>query len=61
MVALKEKRLEQGLTQAQLAQKLKTHEARVSQWERGNTPNKKNKKRLARALNTTVEELFDGN
>lgn len=58
---LREFRKNQGMTQMQIADVLGCQQSFVSQYERGvHTPSLHNALRLARALNTTVEELFGG-
>lgn len=58
---LREFRKNQGMTQMQIADVLGCQKSSVSQYERGvHTPSLHNALRLARALNTTVEELFGG-
>lgn len=56
---LREFRAKKGFTQMQLACKIGCQPGLVSQYERGvNTPLLHNALRLARALGTTVEDLF---
>jgi transcriptional regulator with XRE-family HTH domain len=58
---LREFRKNQGMTQMQIADVLRCQQTLVSQYERGvHTPSLHNAIRLARALGTTVEELFGG-
>lgn len=58
---LREFRKNQGMTQMQIADVLRWQQTLVSQYERGvHTPSLHNAIRLARALGTTVEELFGG-
>ena len=58
---LREFRAKKGLTQMQIADVLGCQQGLVSQYERGvYTPSVHNALRLARALGTTVEELFGG-
>lgn len=58
---LREFRKNQGMTQKQIADVLRCQQTLVSQYERGvHTPSLHNAIRLARALGTTVEELFGG-
>lgn len=58
---LREFRKNQGMTQMQIADVLRCPQTLVSQYERGvHTPSLHNAIRLARALGTTVEELFGG-
>lgn len=58
---LREFRKNQGMTQMQIADVLRWQQPLVSQYERGvHTPSLHNAIRLARALGTTVEELFGG-
>ena len=58
---LREFRKNQGMTQVQLAELVGCKQGLVSLYERGvNTPSLHNALRLARALDTTVEELFGG-
>ena len=52
-------RMIQGLTQAELAEKLGVSTVSVSQWENGrNYPDVKRLKTVASVLGTTVEELL---
>lgn len=56
---IKARRLEAGLTQAQLAKKLNVDQTAVSRWESGETkPLKKYHKKLAKVLGCSVEELL---
>ena len=56
---IKARRLEAGLTQAQLAKKLNVDQTAVSRWESGETkPLKKHHKKLAKVLGCSVEELL---
>lgn len=56
---IKARRLEAGLTQAQLAKKLNVDQTAVSRWESGETkPLKKYHKKLAKTLGCTVDELL---
>ena len=58
---LREFRAKKGLTQMQIADVVGCQQGLVSQYERGvYTPSVHNALRLARALGTTVEELFGG-
>ena len=58
---LREFRAKKGLTQMQIADVLGCQQGLVSQYERGvYTPSLHNALRLARALGTTVEDLFGG-
>lgn len=58
---LREFRAKKGLTQMQIADVLGCQQGLVSQYERGvYTPSVHNALRLARALGTTVEDLFGG-
>ena len=53
-------RQREGLTQPQLAEKLNVSYTQIQAWEHERrTPPTEYAIRLARALNTTVEELFD--
>ena len=50
-----------GKTQRQIAKRARIHEARFSGIARGRiNPNSKEQQRIARALDTTVEHLFEG-
>lgn len=54
-------RAKKGLTQMQIADVIGCQQGRVSQYERGvHSPSLHIAIRLARALGTTVEELFGG-
>ena len=58
---IKEKRIQQVLTQEQLSEMLGISKNTVSRWERGiSTPDISVLKDLAKALNITVEELLEG-
>lgn len=58
---LREFRAKKGLTQMQIADVLGCQQGLVSQYERGvYTPSLHNALLLARALGTTVEDLFGG-
>ena len=53
-------RQREGLTQPQLAEKLNVSYTQIQAWEHERrTPTTEYAIRLARALNTTVEELFE--
>ena len=55
---IKNLRLAAGLTQEQLAKKMKVDQSAVSRWEAGEyAPQKKCHKKLAKVLGCTVEEL----
>ena len=57
---ISELRKAQNLTQRLLAEKLNIHYQVFQRWEKGErAPTVDTAIRLARALNTTVEELFD--
>jgi transcriptional regulator with XRE-family HTH domain len=52
-------RLKAGMTQEQLARKMNVDQAAVSRWESGDTkPLKKSRKKLAKVLGCTVDELL---
>ena len=56
---IRERRLQLGLSQGQLAIKLKINKGTVSAWERGvSEPKIISALSLAKAFGTTVEELF---
>jgi len=55
-------RKKQGLSQAQLAEKLNITQGAVSQWEMGlSKPKSEILPELAKALNCTIDELFKEN
>jgi len=59
-LSIKELRLAAGMTQEQLARKMKIDQSTVSLWEKSEgatKPLQKNHKRLAKILGCTVEEL----
>lgn len=57
-MALKEKRLEKGLTQMDVAKILDVSFQAVSFWEKGNKPWSKYMTKLCKLFNCTEEELF---
>jgi transcriptional regulator with XRE-family HTH domain len=57
---IKEARLAAGLTQAQLAAILGTHQSVVSGWERGLAPRAHRLPQIAAALGVTVDALLVG-
>lgn len=58
---IKNLRLKAGLTQVELAKKMRVDQAAVSRWESGETkPLRKSRKRLAKVLGCTVDELLNG-
>lgn len=55
---IRELRVREGLTQAQLAKKMNVDQSAVSLWESGKTaPMRKLHKKLAKVLNCTIEDL----
>lgn len=59
MNAIVKLRRKQGLSQAQLAEKLNITQGAVSQWEMGlSKPKSEILPELAKALNCTIDELF---
>lgn len=59
MSRLREKRETAGLTQKDLAEMVGVHPTAIAAWERGErNPKKKNMRRLADALRTSIYELF---
>lgn len=55
---IKEKRKAAGLTQKELAEKLKVDQAHISKWERGeNTPSIEKLVQISDILKCTVDEL----
>ena len=54
------KRKQLGMTQAEVAEKLKISFQAVSKWENGTLPNVEALVELARVLNTTVDEILAG-
>lgn len=59
MNAISRLRKKQGLSQAQLAEKLNITQGAVSQWEMGlSKPKSEILPELAKALNCTIDELF---
>jgi len=62
MNAIIKLRRKQGLSQAQLAEKLNITQGAVSQWEMGlSKPKSEILPELAKALNCTIDELFKEN
>lgn len=58
-MTLKERRLQFGLRQVDVAKKLDVDQAAVSKWESGETkPLRKYQKKLAKLYKCTIEELF---
>jgi len=55
---LKEKRLALGLTQAEVAEKVGIAESAYQRYEYGRIPNAQTAVKIARALDTTVENLY---
>lgn len=56
---LKFKRIELGLSQFELAQKIGVTNQTISEYERGKTkPNHENMIKMAKILGSTVQELF---
>ncbi|MCE7874642.1 XRE family transcriptional regulator [bacterium CPR1] len=54
-------RKQKGLTQVELAEQVEVHPSLVTRWERGLVqPRRKALDRLARVLDTTVQELMSG-
>lgn len=50
-----------GLTQGEIADRLNIHQSMVTRWERDQVqPKSSTLERLAAALETSIEELFDG-
>lgn len=59
MMALKEMRERQGLTQTQIADRLEVDKSTVSKWESGDsTPLKKYRRKLCELLGCTEAELL---
>lgn len=59
MTELRKYRIEQGLTQAQLAEKIGVTASCITMWENGNrSPNISTLKKLAQILDCTVDELI---
>ena len=59
---LKSVRLENGLTQKQVAQKLGVVESCYANWEQGRTePNLEMLRKLSTLLNITIDELLNDN
>lgn len=59
MMALKEMRERQGLTQAQIADRLEVDKSTVSKWESGDsTPLRKYRRKLCELLGCTEAELL---
>lgn len=59
MMALKEMRERQGLTQTQIADRLEVDKSTVSKWESGDsTPLRKYRRKLCELLNCTEAELL---
>jgi transcriptional regulator with XRE-family HTH domain len=60
MTAIVKLRRKQGLSQAQLAEKLNITQGAVSQWEMGlSKPKSEILPELAKALDCTIDELFE--
>lgn len=57
---ISDKRKQLGLTQAEVAEKLKISFQAVSKWENGTLPNVEILVELAKVLNTTVDEILAG-
>ena len=58
---LKRTRVEQGFTQAQIAEQLKINKSAISKWENGDMePNLENLKKLSAILNESVDYLLTG-
>ncbi len=57
---IQNKRKELGMTQGEVAEKLKTSFQAVSKWENGTLPNVEVLVALANVLNTTVDEILAG-
>lgn len=55
---LKEALKDRGVTQRELARKLRTGETQVSAWCRGHVPNPKNRERIAKALGIEAKEIW---
>lgn len=57
-MSIRELRRAAGLTQEQLAKKMRLDQTAISRWETGDTkPLKKTHKKLAKVLNCTVEDI----
>ena len=57
---IKKKRIEIGMTQKELAEKLNLSRATVAMWENGTSlPTADKLPKLARVLGCTIDELFD--
>lgn len=58
--ALRNKRIEKGLSQCDLYKKTDVGPWRISQFERGLIPHKDEAQKIAAALGVDVQELFPG-
>lgn len=58
MTQLAELRKAAGLTQKELARKVKVSQPNISAWERGLPMGKRTREKLAKALKTSVSELL---
>lgn len=59
-ISIKQKRLDLGLTQKELAVKIGVDQSAVAQWENGKTaPNRGRLMRVAEALGCSVSDLLD--
>lgn len=61
MKGIKQKRLNKGITQVELGEKLGVSQATIAMWETGKrTPRTKLLKNLAETLECTIDELLKG-
>lgn len=58
-ISIKQKRLEMGLTQKELAQRLGVDQSAVALWEHGTGPKRSRLEELAKVLNCSVAELLE--
>lgn len=58
---IKAARIKAGMSQKELAQKIKTTQPRIARWEKGVViPNAQYLAKLAEALDVTIDELING-
>ena len=61
ILQIKEKRIEAGMSQCELADKINVNQTAVSQWERGaSLPGCEKLPEIAKALQCSINDLFNG-
>lgn len=61
MLVIREKRIQKGMTQAELAKAVNVNQTAVSQWERNLTfPTLDKARLLAQTFQCSIDELFEG-